>query len=102
MQKLHSEVGVLRRRLAGTENTHAKQVNSQKEQIAGLKSKLALTERDLIDSHIQCAPCIPSHKLLPLPARVRGVCGAFETAPSPGFPPPACCASHPSVPMAVA
>lgn len=56
VQKLQSEVGQLRRKLAGTENTAAKQLNSHKEQISSLKSKLALTERDLIDSHIQCAP----------------------------------------------
>eukprot|EP00892_Ulva_mutabilis_P008318 jgi/Ulvmu1/5859/UM025_0121.1 len=53
VQKLQSEVAQLRRRLAGTENSFAKQENANKEQIAGLKSKLALTERDLIDSHIQ-------------------------------------------------
>ena len=102
MQKLHSEVAGLRRKLAGTENSAAKQENSHKEQIASLKSKLALTERDLIDSHIQCAPLTPSYNLLPLAARVCGVRPLLETAPSPGFPPPACCTSHPSVPMAVA
>lgn len=54
VSKLHNEVTMLRKKLAGTENTLAKQGNDLKGQVANLKSKLAQTERDLNDSQIQC------------------------------------------------
>lgn len=56
VSKLQNEVTMLRKKLAGTENTLAKQGNDLKGQITNLKSKLAQTERDLNDSQIQCAP----------------------------------------------
>lgn len=55
VSKLHNEVTMLRKKLAGTENTLAKQGNDLKGQVANLKTKLAQTERDLNDSQIQCA-----------------------------------------------
>jgi cell division protein FtsB len=53
VSKLHNEVTMLRKKLAGTENTLAKQSNDLKAQVTNLKTKLAQTERDLIDSQIK-------------------------------------------------
>ena len=56
VSKLHNEVTMLRKKLAGTENNLAKTNNDLKGQISNLKSKLAQTERELNDSQIQYVP----------------------------------------------